>query len=391
MILSEKKVVIVGAGLAGLNAARILKSQGVTVQILEASARIGGRLKTDVIDGFICDHGFQVVNPSYAELHETGVVRSLQFQHLPKGMEIVADGKIIRVGDFRTDLRFLVGDLSPSTGGMREKVNFLRYLASPTSEGSFGEAIFPCGDFYATVLKPFLTGVFLTDPDDVSNRMARELIHWFIKGRPALVNGGVAALPKALAEGIDIQLNTRVHEVNRNRVETSRGALECDAVIIAADPRSSAELLDLPAPRMNQSVTWYFSTARGEVTSPFLRIDHSGPLINSVALSNIAPTYAPTDRTLIAATSLKNEPESAIRDHLKQVWRSDATNWELVTRFEIPDSLPFHRVSQPLLSDSLVSAGVYCAGDWRSIPAQQGALLSGRRAANRVIADLLEQ
>ena len=60
-------VLIIGAGLAGLCCARRLAEAGVTFQIVEASDGIGGRVRTDEVDGFLLDRGFQVLLTAYPE------------------------------------------------------------------------------------------------------------------------------------------------------------------------------------------------------------------------------------------------------------------------------------------------------------------------------------
>ena len=64
---SSCDVVVIGAGLAGLTAARALTIAGRSVAVLEASDDIGGRVRTDQVDGLLLDRGFQLYNPSYTE------------------------------------------------------------------------------------------------------------------------------------------------------------------------------------------------------------------------------------------------------------------------------------------------------------------------------------
>ena len=381
-----KKVLVVGAGWAGLNAARVLSEAGHEVRILEKSDRVGGRITTDYVDGFTLDHGFQVINPAYAELRETRALEGIEFNLLPKGLEIRSGIETKRVGDFRRDLRYLKSDLDPSLGTVKEKLAFLRYLYGKNSDTDFQSAMIDVGTFYSKVLKPFLDGVFLVDSDRVSNQVARELIHWFIKGVPGLPSGGVRQVSESLAAGLDIEFGAEVVSISRNQVVTKSGIEAADAVILAADPVTACNLIGIDAVAMNASQTWYYKLPKGAVTSNHLRVGGIGPIVNTVALSNVASSYAPADSTLVSATTLSFVDESEVRAHLSYLWEVDG--WELIKSYKLPHSLPFHGAGKPLVSEALAERGIYLAGDWRATPSQQGALLSGRLAARAVISHL---
>lgn len=382
------KVIVVGAGLAGLNAAQILRANGYEVTVLEQHSRIGGRVATDLIDGYRCDHGFQVINPAYSELRRTGLVEKLQIHPLSKGFEIFIDEKLVRVGDPRKGLGYLLGDLSSRTGTLSEKVHFLRYLASKAEDQSFGVAMSACGHFYQKVIKRFLQGVFLINPDDVSSLMAHELLRWFIRGNPGVPHLGVQALPNLLGEGLDIRTESRVQRIKSGEVQTSEERLSADVVLIATNEVAAASLLDQPEPSMNKSVTWYHSVPAGEIKSNHLRLDPADVFVNSVAISNVAPSYAPVGRTLISSTALDVIPSSEVLTRVGALWGVDPKSLEYVQHFELTQSLPKHLPGKPLISPSRVRENIYIAGDHRATPSQQGALLSGRLAAEAIIADL---
>jgi phytoene dehydrogenase-like protein len=341
------KVIVVGAGLAGLNAAQILRANGYEVTVLEQQSRIGGRVATDLIDGYRCDHGFQVINPAYSELRRTGLIEKLQIHPLSKGFEIFMDEKLVRVGDPRKGLGYLLGDLSSRTGTLSEKVH----------------------------------------PDDVSSLMAHELLRWFIRGNPGVPHLGVQALPRLLGESLDIRTETRVQRIKSREVQTSEERLSADVVLIATNEVAAASLLDQPAPSMNKSVTWYHSVPAGEIKSNHLRLDPADVFVNSVAISNVAPSYAPVGRTLISSTALDVIPSSEVLTRVGALWGVDPKSLENVQHFEITQSLPKHLPGKPLISPSRVSENIYIAGDHRATPSQQGALLSGRLAAEAIIAD----
>jgi hypothetical protein len=380
-----KRVLVIGAGWAGLNAARILNERGFQVKILEKSDRVGGRVTSDFVDGFTLDRGFQVINPNYGELRETKAIESVVMNSLPKGLDLRTDLETFRVGDFRKNLRYLKGNLNRGTGDINEKLAFLRYLRQKTEDIEFKAAMVEVGSFYSKVLKPFLNGVFLTDSDFVSNRVARELIHWFIKGNPGIPDGGVRELSEVLAAGLDIEFGVEVKAVGSQEVVTNSGKESADAVVLATDPVVASEMIGSKAPGMSYSETWYFKVPKGEISSDHLRVGGNGPVVSTVAISNVASSYAPEDSTLVAATSLIHSPEPEIRSHLSYLWEIPTDNWETIEKYQIPNSLPFHGPGQDLTSGVLSNTGIFLAGDWRATPSQQGALLSGRLAALAVI------
>ena len=82
MAARSAEVLIVGAGLAGLSAALSLQAAGKDVLVVESSDRAGGRVASDLIDGFICDRGFQLINARYPALQELDVIKELSLIHI---------------------------------------------------------------------------------------------------------------------------------------------------------------------------------------------------------------------------------------------------------------------------------------------------------------------
>ncbi|WP_143163024.1 FAD-dependent oxidoreductase, partial [Couchioplanes caeruleus] len=82
----EVDVVIVGGGLAGLAAARRLDRAGVEWLLVEAADRIGGRVATDVVDGWRLDRGFQVLNTAYPRVPALADIDALDMRYFTPGV-----------------------------------------------------------------------------------------------------------------------------------------------------------------------------------------------------------------------------------------------------------------------------------------------------------------
>ena len=92
-------VAIVGAGLAGLACATTLHAAGIPVQIFEASNGVGGRVRSDVVDGFTLDRGFQVALTAYPEMHRQLDMAALDLRAFDPGALVWREGKGSEVSD----------------------------------------------------------------------------------------------------------------------------------------------------------------------------------------------------------------------------------------------------------------------------------------------------
>ena len=383
------KVVVVGAGLAGLNATLTLQDAGFEVQLIDAADRVGGRVATDVVDGFRLDRGFQLINANYPELRKLNVINEIEFVEAPRAISISIEGKESFLGDPR---KHLASALDGQTGSIRQKLGLLGYLArSPKSGESVATQLTPLGRTYDRVLRPFLTGVFLTDPSEVEGSVGKEIITSFVTGRPGLPASGAGDLAAALAKRVKkLQLNTRIEAVKDGYLKTNKRSskIEFDALIIATDMTTAAQLLDIESvPPQVGCTTWYHVPNYSPSEHPYLLLDgmQAGPVVNSLVISNMVPSYAPTGRHLVSTTTIQRASESEVRRHLAAMWGTSTQKWELIAKYEIPAALPLARVGNRLANNVRISKNIFVAGDWRESPSQNGALKSGRRAAETLI------
>ena len=381
------EVLIVGAGLAGLNAAIHLEAAGVDVTVIESSDRAGGRVASDVIDGFTCDRGFQLINAQYPALQELNVLKELDFIEAPRVIEVSLGDRRHVIGDPR-QVPWTV--LDKATGTISEKLALLRFIASRPKPGqSIGQALRSTGTCYERVLRPFLQGVFLTDPDNVDSIYGHSIIKSFINGKPGVPRNGVGELSKALAQRVsNIVYNTRVDGLDLTSVHTNNATYTANKILVATDATTATQLLGLTeVPRMAGCITWYHAVSENPSGNGRLIVDgqRRGPIINSVVMSDISSSYAPKGQHLISTTTDLNVTESDVRRHLAIMWGTSTHEWQFIAKYEIPAALPIHNVGRVLSQSMKINDHHFVAGDHRTVPSQQGALFSGRLAAQLIL------
>ena len=386
-----KPVVVIGAGLAGMSAAIQIQKAGREVIVLEAAERAGGRVQSDLIDGFTCDRGFQLINAKYPELVALDVLDELDFRFADRALNIAIADQTHRLGDPR---KYFFSSLNSATGSVFEKLALLKALAGkPKPEFSIAEYLTAAGlgKTFERVLQPFLRGVYLTDLTNIAAPAGLEIIKTFISGKPGLPSHGVGVLSGVIAKEIsDLRLGVTVNSIKTGMVTTSVGEIQASEIIVATDSTTAAQLLDLGSvPKLAGCTTWYHSATLAPVSYGQLIVDgqNRGAVINTLVISNFIPEYAPRGKALISTTTDTGITESEVRRHLATLYNCDNRGWELIAKYEIPAALPIraNRITQPI--QSFVREGIYLAGDGQVSPSQNGALKSGRLAAMAVLAN----
>lgn len=418
---SDRDVIVVGAGLAGIRCAIRLTELGHRVTVLEAAAEVGGRIRTDHIDGFQCDHGFQVFNPGYPAVKRWVDVEALGVQHFGSGVLIRREHGLVVLADPVRSPGMLASSLRSGVVNVRELAALLRWigptLASPRRTlydadetlGASLDRVGVNGALRREVLQPFLAGVSADSHEGTSARLGKLLVRMFALGRPGLPRGGMQALPEQLAAALvddagSVRLEERVEAIARAdgslTVATAAGSHRADAVVIAADPLTGCALAGLPEPAMKGLVTWWFGADQAPHPLPLLALDgrrsagrSPGPVWNAAVISNAAPSYAPPGRHLISATTLLDSPdgeapEGAVRHHLGEIYGCDTADWDLIARHHIPRALPAFAPLTPFTSSVDLGEGLFVCGDHRDTPSIQGALVSGNRTAELVSSHL---
>jgi protoporphyrinogen oxidase len=413
MAAEQVDVAVVGAGLAGLAAATRLRSAGRSVLVLEASDGVGGRVRTDEVDGFHLDRGFQVLLTAYPELHRQLDLDALHLRPFDPGALVWCEGKLHRVGDpLRQPGAVLASALAP-VGSVADKARLaallLRLRRADPRELLRGEDIPTMEALRSTgfsermidrFFRPLIGGIQLDPELSASRRMFDVVLRTLAVGSSAVPAAGMGAIPAQLVAALPgdaIRLSTAVTSVEPGRVRTVQGAtINASQVVVATEGPAAADLLGLAPVASRPVACVWFAADAAPFTRRLIALDgaRSGPALNVAVMSNVAPEYSSDGRAVIAAACPSIGADGTVRSDLVDDVRRQLRTWfgPVVDRWAHlrthviahgqPDSSPaFAPKRRVSLGD-----GLYVCGDHRDTPSIQGALFSGRRCAEELLA-----
>lgn len=430
-------VVIVGAGIAGLAAAHQLTSAGVSVSVLEAAPQVGGRMATERIDGFRLDRIGQLLNTSYPELRRTpglgDVLGDVVLRPFSPGVLVHSGGRLQRTGEVVRRTRW-TGEAGSARWGSphalrgvggaftvaralasaprpldqaRLGASLARLAATPVErllarpEGSSASALSARGLPARTVhgfLRPLLSSLLCDPALTTSSRCADLALRGFARGRMCVPAGGAATLPEQLAAALPpgtVRTGVRVTDASINRVTTQEyGELGCRSLVLATGARAAAELLPgLRVPPFHQVTVLHHTAPEAPLADAALVLDadRGGPVSHTAVMSEVDPSRAPHGRVLISSTVLGVPPDDLdrrVRRHLSTLYGAPTEEWELLAVHHTPEAVPAMPPPHDLRRPVRVLAGLYVCGDHRDTSTVQGALFSGRRAAEAILRDL---
>jgi phytoene dehydrogenase-like protein len=404
------EVIIIGAGLAGLTCARRLQQAGRSCVVLEAAEAVGGRVRTDAVEGFRLDRGFQVFLTAYPEARRWLDYKALDLKAFTPGALVQTAAGRQRVADPFRQPAYLWPTLRASVGTLADKLR-IATLRRRARRGSLAElfqrpetstlAALQAHGFGAGMieqfLRPWLGGIFLERELATSSRMMEFVFRMLAEGVAAVPARGMQAIPDQLAAGLragTVRLNTPVASLESGGVRLASGeCLRAQHVVVATDGTGAAGLLpELPMPAWRSTVTVYFEAAHSPVGEATLLLNgQAGGRVNHVAvMSDVAPKYAPAGRALIAVSLKDHAAESdsvlagQVLAELTGWWGQSVGAWRVLKTVRVSRALP---VRSPLMTEPVrpVRAGVWVCGDHRDSASIQGAMQSGRATADAII------
>ncbi len=405
-------VVVVGAGLAGLACARRLHDVGLDVAVLEASDAVGGRVRTDLVDGFRLDRGFQVLLTAYPTCRSELDLGALDLGRFEPGAMVQIRGRMHRVADPLRRPGQLLATLRAPVGGVLDRLRILR-LRREASRGDVddvwrrdavlsGVRLAELGFSQRMIdrfLRPFLAGIFLEPELETSSRMLEFVWRMFADGEAALPAEGMGAVPAQLASRLPegaVRLDAQVAGVTPTAVRLADGLdLPAAAVVVATDREAAARLLPGLEPLPWRSVcALSFDAPEPPLAGAWLALDGEsrGPVNNLCVPSEVCAGYAPPGRALVSASVLGDprvddaELEHGVREQLREWFGSAVRDWRLLAVHRVRHALPADTAW--LDGDPRPAAvehdGIVVCGDHCTSPSIDGALASGVAAAKIV-------
>jgi len=403
----ELDVVVIGAGVAGLACAVPLCRAGLRVRVYEAGQSVGGRVRTDEVDGYRLDRGFQVLAPAYPALDRILDLDELDPRPFSRGVGVLLDGRVRRVladpvhapASVFSGLVPLGDALALAGLSVRATVGPVQQVKRRLDRTTMAElrtwGLSPT--IIERVLRPLLSGMFLEDQLDTSARYF--LLAWrtLLRGGVVLPAGGAQRLPELLAAQLPagtVHCGVSVAATGDGSVTLASGErLTARAVVVATDATTASALLPgLPARRWHGVTTYYHATLElGEAPTTLLLDPEDGLLANSAAVTAVTAERAPPGYHLVASSVLGVPDDVAaveerVRRRLPLLY--GVGGWEFLRAYPIRQALPAMRAPHPLRRPVRLGDGRYVCGDHRDTSSIQGALVSGRRAARAVLADL---
>ena len=414
MSSTTPSIVIIGAGLSGLAAACRLHKAGRSFVVIEASDGVGGRVRSDKVDGFTLDRGFQVLLPGYPELRRMVDLEQLDLRPFYRGSLVHWAGSTHRLADPLYHPKDCFNHLWDKIAPWKDKwytlllrKHVLGMKSIPRRHRRMNTAEFfrdwGFSDIFLNrFLRPFFGGVFLDRELSTDSRLFEFVFAMFDRSGTAVPAAGMQALPDLMASSLpagSIRLNQPVTSITQGEVHLASG--ECitpDHIVLAVDEDAALALLpreikSRPLTTRCSTSIYFAAPASSLSNEPILHLDGDlkGPVNNAIILSAVAPEYAPPGQHLISCSIIgspcSEQLESVVREQLRGWFGPGVDDWRHLRTYQIKQAVPLSRqLDVGNTEPEVVAEGnlIRC-GDYLEDPTVNGALKSGQRVAEYLL------
>lgn len=413
----KEQIIIIGAGVAGLTAARVLNSKGLSFKIIEAKDSIGGKLQTDEQDGFLLDHGFQVILNSYPELNNFIDHKDLSLQAFHSGAQLLQNnGRKEIIGDPLRVPSYFLSTLFSSSSSWADKLKLLKLrinLKRKTLEEIFGgeqistmkaltEEYKFSQKFIDEFFQPFFSGVFFDDELETSKVKFDFLFKMFAEGQACIPLKGMNDFAQNLAQSIpkeNILLNSSVSKVEGKKVYLDGGgSFEAEKILFATEASNFLEKHTSIKHQYIGTTQLYFKMEGLPIKHKLIMLPTAKKslITNACVLSNVSSNYAPKGQSLLSIsingtpTYKPKELELLVKKELETWFGNQVDSWQCISMKSIPFSLPnlkeIHHTNKMNLSQEFPDW--YICGDHTLNGSLNAAMKSGREAGEQIALSL---
>ena len=405
----DYKIHIIGAGVSGLIAARVLENYGYHPVVIEATDRVGGRVKTDVIDCYQLDHGFQVLLTAYPAVKKHLDYEALDLQKILPGASIFKSSGQKIIGDPLRNISLLVSTLLSGIGNLSDKLKILKLnqklkkktmsaIFSDTEQStlSYLENLGFSKEIIADFFMPFFSGIFLETKLETSSRMFEFVYKMFGEGDATIPKAGIEAVPKQLLNNLKtttFKYNTKVAALKDGEITLDDGTqLESHYTIVATEASGLVSNLKNQSTEWKSCTTLYFETETRVINKKLIGlIPKSGTLINNIFYNSSLESIKNPQNELLSVTVIDDQNIShevlveAVKTELKAY--CGITTTMFIKLYRIPKALPkLRNLKYDMMpSETRLTNGLFLAGDTQLNASLNAAMISGERAALGVI------
>lgn len=392
-----KPVVIIGAGMAGLQAASQLHLNQIPFLLVDAQNQVGGRVQSENVKGFTLDFGFQVLQTNYPEVQRSLDLPALELAAFESGAFLWNhDSWLAFVNPLKQPGSLLdvlsAGIMSVKDAWLLARLWFItqKEVQPLGSNESTQDSLNRWGfssKFQAHFLRPFFGGIFLSANLTPPASLFRYYMKQFLEGSAAMPAAGMGAIPAQLASQLpadSIHLGTQVTQVAAHQVNLADGtSVDAERVILATDASAAAKLLGVS---LEKGAFWgtktiYFQAPTDADRKQMLHLVPDRRVLHYAYLNHVQPSCAPKGKDLISVTTLDVSMQSAdVLAELAPFVGPSIRKWAFLKEYLLPEALPLVGAFDEL-KQKAAEAGIVLAGDFTGFPSLQSAMHSGREAA----------
>lgn len=392
-----KPVVIIGAGMAGLQAASQLHLNQIPFLLVDAQNHMGGRLHSEHVKGFILDVGFQVLQTNYPEVQRSLDLPALDLTAFESGAYLWNQAGWLAFVNPLKQPGSLFDALASGIMTVKDAYLLARLwfitqaevqpLGTQESTQDFLNRWGFSAKFQAHFLRPFFGGIFLSAGLNPPASLFRYYMKQFLEGTAAIPAAGIGAIPIQMVASLpadSIRLGTQVTQVSARQVNFADGSsVEASRVILATDASTAAKLLGVSLEKgaFWSTKTFYFQAPASADKKSMLHLVPNSRVLHYAYLNHVQPSYAPKGKDLISVTTLDVAMQSAdVLAELAPFVGPSIQKWAFLKEYFLPEALPVVGAFDEL-KQKAAEAGIVLAGDFTGFPSLQSAMQSGRLAA----------